>query len=243
MTSFAWSVHTTATRQAFAYFDGAARLWEFALGGLLALAVTRVRMPGAVAAPLGWLGVAGLVSCGLVLDVTGTFPGWAALWPLLGASAVILAGTDAGRWGVGRVLGARPFVAVGGVSYALYLVHWPLLVLWLATSGRQRAGASTAPSSSGRPWCSRGCCHGRSSARCAPCPGCGWRHGALRGSCSARPPSSCRWRGPASSGSMPRRVAAPSSRPGPRSRATREPVPSTRASPSRPCRPRNGCRW
>lgn len=138
--SFAWSVHTTATRQAFAYFDGAARLWELALGGLLALAVTRVRMPGAVATPLGWLGVAGLLSCGLVLDVTGTFPGWAALWPLLSASAVILAGAHAGRWGVGRVLGARPLVAVGGISYALYLVHWPILVLWLAASGRTRAG-------------------------------------------------------------------------------------------------------
>lgn len=140
VTSFAWSVHTTATRQAFAYFDGAARVWEFALGGLLALAVTRVRMPGAVATPLGWLGVAGLLSCGLVLDVTGTFPGWAALWPLLSASAVILAGTQAGRWGVGRVLATRPLVAVGGISYALYLVHWPILVLWLATSGRTRAG-------------------------------------------------------------------------------------------------------
>jgi hypothetical protein len=138
--SFAWSVHTTATRQAFAYFDGAARLWEFALGGLLALAVTRVRVPDAVAAPLGWLGIGGLVSCGLVLDVTGTFPGWAALWPLLSASAVVLAGTRTHRWGVGRLLGTRPLVALGGISYALYLVHWPLLVLWLATSGRQRAG-------------------------------------------------------------------------------------------------------
>ena len=138
--SFAWSVHTTATRQAFAYFDGAARLWEFALGGLLALAVTRVRVPSTVAVPLGWVGLVGLVSCGLVLDVTGTFPGWAALWPLGSASAVVLAGAQGHRWGVERLLATRPLVAVGGVSYALYLVHWPLLVLWLATSGRQRAG-------------------------------------------------------------------------------------------------------
>lgn len=53
LVSFAWSVRTTGTRQAFADFDGAARLWELALGRLLALAVTRVRMPGGVAAPLG----------------------------------------------------------------------------------------------------------------------------------------------------------------------------------------------
>lgn len=141
LVSFAYSVHATATRQSYAYFDGGARLWEFALGGLLALAVTRARVPRAVAAPLGWLGLAGLLSCGMVLDVTRSFPGWAALWPLASAAAVVLAGTRPTRWGVGRVLGAKPLVAVGGISYALYLVHWPVLVLWLATADRSRAGA------------------------------------------------------------------------------------------------------
>ena len=140
LVSFAWAVHSTGTQQAFAYFDGAARLWELALGGLLALVVHRVRVPGAVATPLGWLGIVGLLSGGLVLDVTGTFPGWAALWPLLSAAAVIVAGTTTTRWGAGRLLGTAPLVAVGGISYALYLVHWPILVFWLATTDRQRAG-------------------------------------------------------------------------------------------------------
>jgi len=141
LTSFVYSVHATATRQSFAYFDGGARLWEFALGGLLALAVTRVRLRGAVAVPLGWVGLAGLLCCGMVLDVTRSFPGWAALWPLLSAGAVVLAGTTATGWGVGRVLASRPLVAVGGISYTLYLVHWPVLVLWLAMADRTRAGA------------------------------------------------------------------------------------------------------
>ncbi len=141
LASFTYSVHVTATRQTFAYFDGGARLWEFGLGGLLALAVTRIRLPGAVAVPLGWVGLAGLLSCGLVLDVTRSFPGWAALWPLLSAGAVVLAGTAPNRWGVGRALSVRPLVAAGGISYALYLVHWPVLVLWLSTAHRERAGA------------------------------------------------------------------------------------------------------
>ena len=139
--SFVYSVHVTATRQAFAYFDGGARLWEFALGGLLALGVTRARVPASVAVPLGWVGLVGLLSCGLVLDVRGSFPGWAALWPLLSAAAVVLAGTTPSRWGVGRPLSTPPLVAAGGIAYALYLVHWPVLVLWLASTDRDRAGA------------------------------------------------------------------------------------------------------
>ena len=139
--SFVYSVHVTATRQAFAYFDGGARLWEFALGGLLALGVTRARVPAPVAVPLGWVGLVGLLSCGMVLDVRGSFPGWAALWPLLSAAAVVLAGTTPSRWGVGRPLSTPPLVAAGGIAYALYLVHWPVLVLWLASTDRARAGA------------------------------------------------------------------------------------------------------
>ncbi|WP_392543012.1 acyltransferase family protein [Oryzobacter telluris] len=138
--SLAWSVHTTATRQAFAYFDSASRVWELALGGLLAVLLPQLRVPRAVAEPLGWAGLLALVACGMVLDVTRSFPGWVALWPLLCAAAVLVAGTTPTRWGVDRLLSTRPLVAAGGFSYALYLVHWPVLVLWLATSGRPRAG-------------------------------------------------------------------------------------------------------
>jgi hypothetical protein len=57
------------------------------------------------------------------------FPGKRALWPVLGASLVILAGfrqTQAG-WLNRCLLSWRPMVAVGLVSYPLYLWHWPLL--------------------------------------------------------------------------------------------------------------------
>lgn len=138
--SLAWSVHTTATRQAFAYFDSASRVWELALGGLLAVVLPRVRVPRAVAQPLGWAGLLALVACGMVLDVTRSFPGWVALWPLACAGAILAAGAVPTRWGVDRLLSTRPLVTAGGSAYALYLVHWPVLVLWLATSGRPRAG-------------------------------------------------------------------------------------------------------
>lgn len=138
--SLAYSVVTTSQRQAFAYFDGGARLWEFALGTLLALALARVTVPRALGVALGWLGLAGMVSCGLVVQVTHAFPGYLALWPLLSAAAILAAGRTGHPLAVDRLLSSAPLVRMGGYAYALYLVHWPVLVLWLAHSGRSGAG-------------------------------------------------------------------------------------------------------
>lgn len=129
--SLAYSVVETSLDQQAAYFNTFARLWEFALGSLLALAVTRIRMPRGGAVLLGWVGIAGLVSCGALLDVQGGFPGYLALWPTLSAAAVIVAGTSSPRGGPTRVLSSWPLRRLSTVSYALYLVHWPILVTWM----------------------------------------------------------------------------------------------------------------
>ena len=89
---------------------------------------------------LGWAGVLAMLSCGFILDVEGAFPGFAALWPTLAAGCVILAGQTQSRWGVDRLLSAGPLVKLGDNSYALYLWHWPVLVLALAWSGKEQAG-------------------------------------------------------------------------------------------------------
>src|SRR5690606_19420638 len=51
-----------------------------------------------------------------------------------------IAGTTGVRASADALLSTRPAAFLGDVAYALYLVHWPLLVLWLAASGRPRAG-------------------------------------------------------------------------------------------------------
>ncbi|GAB2540578.1 acyltransferase family protein [Brachybacterium huguangmaarense] len=146
--SLAWSVHLTATDQTFAYFDTRTRLWEFALGSLLALLLPSVERhrgagderPSRGWAAASWIGVAAILACGFVVDVRGAFPGWIALWPLLAASLVIAAGSTGTRWGVDRLLASRPLQRLGDISYALYLVHWPILVTVLLVLDVPRLG-------------------------------------------------------------------------------------------------------
>ncbi|MCU1632394.1 MAG: hypothetical protein JWM61_1046 [Micrococcaceae bacterium] len=81
-----------------------------------------------------------MLSGGFLLDVQGQFPGYVALWPLLAAALVIIAGQTASPFGVDRFLSSKPLVRVGDLSYALYLWHWPVLVLALIWQDRASPG-------------------------------------------------------------------------------------------------------
>ena len=89
--SLLWSVTQTSQNQAFTYFDTRARLWEFALGSLLALVLPFIHLGRRTRVFLGWAGLASMIAVGVVVDVQGAFPGWIALWPLMSATAVIVA--------------------------------------------------------------------------------------------------------------------------------------------------------
>lgn len=136
--ALAWSVWITATDQAFAYFDTRARLWEFAFGSLLALFAGRA---GALGVPgarwrtvAGWAALAAVLLVGVVVNVRNAFPGWIALLPLSAAAVLVLVGDDPGRRGVGRLLGHPWLAGLGNASYALYLVHWPILIGYVVAS-------------------------------------------------------------------------------------------------------------
>ncbi|GAB3220495.1 acyltransferase family protein [Glycomyces halotolerans] len=129
--SLPYSVAATADNQTWAYFSTGTRLWEFGLGGMLAMALPLLRMPVWFRFALGWLGVVSLVACGALFDVSDQFPGYVALWPVGAAVLVILAGTTGKPLAVDRLLASRPMTALGDRSYALYLWHWPILVVYL----------------------------------------------------------------------------------------------------------------
>ncbi|GAA1851226.1 hypothetical protein GCM10009751_04600 [Myceligenerans crystallogenes] len=166
--SFAFAVWQTSADQPVAYFHGFARVWEIGAGALLALVAPRLRMAGSLRAVAGWTGLVAVVSCGFLFDGGALFPGPATLFPVTGALLVLVATAGAptapeapargARAGSGvpaevaprrdgaalgtlrRVLGSSAPRWLATISYALYVWHWPVLIGWLAATGRERAG-------------------------------------------------------------------------------------------------------
>lgn len=139
--SLAYSIWRTYENQPFTYFDTAARAWEFALGALAAFVIARVVLNRPLSLIAGWLGLAGVVLCGALLPVASSFPGYAALWPTVSALLILAAGS--GRDNAGHapwLLSRRPLVWLGGLSYGIYLWHWPLLVFARQILGRHEVG-------------------------------------------------------------------------------------------------------
>ena len=131
--SFAWCVHRTRTVPTASYFGTSSRIWELALGAMLAIGSAHVRrVPAVVRALAGWTGLAAILAAGVTFSATTAFPGYAALLPTLGTVLVLAAGLgqqDAARFGVARLLGMRPLSYIGDRSYSFYLWHWPVLIL------------------------------------------------------------------------------------------------------------------
>jgi len=135
--SISYSVHITNDNQPWAYFDTFARAWEFSLGGILALLIPYLRFHKFVSFVIGWLGLAIIAFTGILLPVSNVFPGYAALLPTSGVMLVIIAAETGSHFGVERILGSRPFLYFGSISYGFYLWHWPILIFYYAYFGKE----------------------------------------------------------------------------------------------------------
>jgi peptidoglycan/LPS O-acetylase OafA/YrhL len=124
--SFVYGLFTLKADPQHAFYSPFARAWELMIGGIAAY----LNLRGYVSRPslrsLQSATGAALIIIGLLLiNQSRQFPGWWALLPTAGAFLTISAGPDA--WFNQRVLSRRLMVAVGLISYPLYLWHWPLL--------------------------------------------------------------------------------------------------------------------
>jgi peptidoglycan/LPS O-acetylase OafA/YrhL len=122
--SFLFCLWLTSVDQPQAFYSPLARAWELGVGAMLALSAPRPPRPLANHL-LSAAGLA-LIAAPLFLGMLegASFPGWAAAIPVAGTAMVVAAG-PAG-WG-NVLLSWKPAVAVGLISYPLYLWHWPLL--------------------------------------------------------------------------------------------------------------------
>lgn len=101
------------------------RFWELGLGSLLALAGPSGQIRGKGTAELASMaGLAMILGAIFLLDGSRPFPGWWALPPVLGTGLIIAAA--GAETLAGRILSWRPLVAIGLVSYSVYLWHQPL---------------------------------------------------------------------------------------------------------------------
>lgn len=126
--SFSYSVWHTARSPQDAYFVSTTRFWELGVGALIACALPLLARLRRVALPMALIGVGAVVAGGLLITEQTPWPGSAALVPVLGTAFVLIAGQAHPENRVARLLGAGPMRWIGGLSYAIYLWHWPLII-------------------------------------------------------------------------------------------------------------------
>jgi peptidoglycan/LPS O-acetylase OafA/YrhL len=139
--SLAWSVWATHVSPVTAYFSTLARAWELGIGAACAIFARRSALAPAARQVLALLGLAAVAIAALRFSDATSFPGLAALLPVLGTAALIVAGDGGGSTVTGRLLATRPMVVVGDWSYSLYLWHWPVIVLLRSNLGPERFGS------------------------------------------------------------------------------------------------------
>lgn len=124
--SLSISVWLTPLRPTAGFYLLPARAWEMMLGGLLAFLAPTDRGKAINSV----VGVAGLTAITVAVFSISTFtpwPGYAALLPTTGAALTIYS-IRMGSGAASAMLATGPMVAVGRMSYSLYLWHWPILV-------------------------------------------------------------------------------------------------------------------
>ena len=136
--SLVFSVWSTTYRSAFAFYMVPARLWEFSIGGLIwCLEDSRSKkntdlssksLKTNLSVALHILSLTTIFYACAYLDEHDNFPGLLALLPCLAASLFIYVSPQ--QHFLTPLYLHRIWVKLGQMSYAIYLVHWPIITFY-----------------------------------------------------------------------------------------------------------------
>ena len=128
--SLAVSVFASYTQPIFGFYMMPTRAWQFAAGALVWLLVQERAPNKFQAAMLSWCGALLLIAALVVIGPNSTYPGLLAMLPTLGTCALLWSGSCLEKQhSPGALLTLRPVQAIGRLSYAWYLWHWPVLII------------------------------------------------------------------------------------------------------------------
>lgn len=136
--SFVANVYLITIDPVQTFFLPHTRAWELAIGGIVSIFVKRredlrgIDENGSSLSVnasnlLSVIGAIVVASAFILIRDEKQFPGWYGLLPTMGAACLIFAGKDSQLAKV--LLSNRLMVAIGLISFPLYLWHWPLLSL------------------------------------------------------------------------------------------------------------------
>lgn len=107
------------------------RIFEFCIGAL-AFYFAAYKPTQITREKISFIGLALTVFPLFIFDSTSHFPGIGALLSCLGVALIIHSGEGTS---VQRILSVKPAIWIGALSYSLYLVHWPLIVIYKHSIG------------------------------------------------------------------------------------------------------------
>jgi peptidoglycan/LPS O-acetylase OafA/YrhL len=117
------SVVVTPIRPGASFYLLPTRAWEMLAGGLVFVLAGRWQLTLMQQRAIEWTGFALILGSIAFVDATDLWPGWLALFPVVGAALVLCAARTGSLW-TGTWVAQR----LGDASYSIYLWHWPVVV-------------------------------------------------------------------------------------------------------------------
>ncbi|MDU4033817.1 acyltransferase family protein [Acinetobacter sp.] len=135
VSSFGFSIYYTNINPTAAYFHTGTRAWEFFVGVAIFIASPFISLSPTVSRVLMWVGFLLILAVGVFVPDSATYPGYIAALPVAAAAIMIIAGISDKAGYVYQMLSSKALVYIGGISFSLYLWHWPILIYFQHYSG------------------------------------------------------------------------------------------------------------